>query len=60
MRLREKMKNLKWFIENKEKIEKILKEYDKKDKKDNKKGFSLAGIPDFQRGYVNDLLEKEK
>lgn len=60
MKMKEKIKNLKWIIENKDEIEKMLKNYSKKNNKTNDKSYSLAGVPDFQRGYVNDLLEKEK
>lgn len=60
MKMKEKMKNLKWIIENKEEIEKIIKNYNKKNNKTNEKSYSLAGVPDFQREYVKELLEKEK
>lgn len=61
MKIKEKMNNLKWFIENKGAIEKMLNDFNKnKNKKSNDAGYSLAGVPDFQREYVNEILQKEK
>lgn len=61
MKVKEKMNNLKWFIENKDAIEKMLNEFNKgKIKKNKEESYSLAGVPDFQREYVNEILQKEK
>lgn len=48
-----------WLIKHKDEIEKMLEKPKKakepKDDKNNKK-YSIAGVPDFQKEYVNDLL----
>ena len=52
------IKKLIWLIKNQEQIEKLLKEgIPKKDNKGN--DFSIAGVPEFQKEYVNDLLKSE-
>ena len=49
-----KLKNLIWLVEHKEEIEAFLK------KTENGhvygKNYSTAGVPDFQKDFVNDLL----
>lgn len=60
MKIKEKIKNLEWFIENRDSIEKMLKDYNKNKNKKDDECYSLAGVPDFQRQYVKELLEKEK
>lgn len=58
MRIVQNIKKIKWFLQNQEEIEKFLAEKDKKsDKNDD---FSFAGVPDFQKEYVIELLKKEK
>ena len=47
------IKKLIWLIKHQEEIAKALK---KREKKSNDKGYSIAGVPDFQKEYVNDLL----
>lgn len=51
------IKILKWLITNKEKLEKII---EKDDKKTQDKDYSLAGVPDFQLKYINDILNADK
>ena len=55
--MRKYIKILKWLIENKEKLEKLI---ENKEKKATDKTVSLAGVPDFQLGYINDILEADK
>ena len=51
------VKILKWLIENKEKLEKVI---EKNEKKTQEKDYSLAGVPDFQLKYINDILNADK
>lgn len=46
------IKKLIWLIKNQEKIEMLLTNKTKKSEKD----YSIAGVPDFQRDYIDDLL----
>lgn len=46
------IKKLIWLIKHQEEIEKIIKQPKKKEEKN----YSIAGVPDFQKEYVNDLL----
>lgn len=46
------IKKLIWLIKNQEKIEMLLTNKTKKLEKD----YSIAGVPDFQRDYIDDLL----
>lgn len=46
------IKKLIWLIKNQEKIELLLTDKAKKSEKD----YSIAGVPDFQRSYIDDLL----
>ena len=55
--MRKYIKILKWLIENKEKLEKLIENKENKVKNDN---ISLAGVPDFQLSYINDILEADK
>lgn len=55
--MRKYIKILKWLIENKEKLEKLI---ENKEKKATEKDYSLAGVPDFQLKYINDILEADK
>ena len=47
------IKKLIWLIKNQEKIQKLLEKPVKNEKDEN---FSIAGVPDFQKDYVSDLL----
>lgn len=47
-------KKLRWLIENQEKIASLI------EKKNKNEQFSIAGVPDFQLDYINDILEAEK
>lgn len=47
------IKKLIWLVKNQDKIEKLLKTPTKKSSNDD---LSVAGVPDFQREYVDDLL----
>ena len=58
MRIGQNIKKIKWFLQNQEKIEAFLVEKDKKSSKND--DFSFAGVPDFQKEYVIELLKKEK
>ena len=55
------IKDLIWLIKHKKEIENIIENYgntenvEKSDKNEDKK-YSIAGVPDFQKQYVNDLL----
>ena len=51
------IKLLKWLLKNKEKLEKLI---DNKENKGQNKDISLAGVPDFQLQYINDILEEKK
>lgn len=46
------IKKLIWLVKNQEKIKEAIEKPEKK--KD--KNYSIAGVPDFQKDYVNDLL----
>lgn len=50
------IKNLMWLIKHKEEIEKMLEKPKKVEKPKEEKNYSIAGVPDFQKEYVNDLL----
>lgn len=56
MKIVKRFKDLKWLLDNKEEIEKKLKTT----KKSDEKRYSLEGVPEFQRQYVDDLLSKSK
>jgi hypothetical protein len=58
MRIGQNIKKIKWLLQNQEKIEAFLVEKDKKSSKND--DFSFAGVPDFQKEYVIELLKKEK
>ena len=47
------IKKLIWLIKNQEKLEKLLS---KPEKNTEEKNFSTDGVPDFQKDYVEDLL----
>ena len=51
-------KKLKWLIKNQEKIEELLNKPEPKKKEE--KNYSLAGVPEYQLDYINDILEVEK
>lgn len=55
--MRKYIKILKWLMENKEKLEKLI---ENKEKKATEKDYSLAGVPEFQLEYINDMLEADK
>ena len=46
------IKLLKWLLKNKEKLEKLI---ETKEKKVQNTDVSLAGVPDFQLQYINDI-----
>lgn len=53
------IKKLMWFVKHQEEIEKMLETFntpteEAKPKEDTK--YSIAGVPDFQKEYVKDLL----
>lgn len=53
------IKKLMWFVKHQEEIEKMLERFnvpteEAKPKEDAK--YSIAGVPDFQKEYVKDLL----
>lgn len=48
-------KKLIWLIKNQEKIQKFVERDNK-----SKNNYSLAGVPDYQLEYINDILEAEK
>ena len=53
------MKKLMWLIKHQEEIKKMLETFNEpteeaKPKEDKK--YSVAGVPNFQKDYVNDLL----
>lgn len=49
------IKKLIWLIKNQEKIESLLKKGTPKDNED----FSTAGVPDFQKEHVENLLKED-
>lgn len=49
------IKKLIWLIKNQEKLEKAIKKLENEKKKPTE-SYSIAGVPDFQKDYVNDLL----
>lgn len=55
------IKNLMWLIKHKDEIERMLEIFnapieEDKPKKEEDQGYSIAGVPDFQKEYVKDLL----
>lgn len=52
-------RKLKWLIKNQEKIEKLLEISKEKPKKEDK-SYSLQGVPEYQLGYVQELLAEKK
>lgn len=55
------IKKLMWFVKHQEEIEKMLETFnapteEAKPKKEEDQGYSIAGVPDFQKEYVKDLL----
>ena len=52
MKLKEKIKNIKWLIENKKEIEKLIK----RNKHPN--DVAIGGIPSFQQEYVKEVLKE--
>lgn len=58
MRIGQVLKKIKWFLENQEKIEAFLVEKDKKSGKND--DFSFAGVPDFQKEHVLELLKRDE
>jgi len=53
------IKKLIWLIKNQEKIEKLLSKETPKNSKETE-DFSTAGVPDFQKEYVENLLKEKK
>lgn len=51
MKLKEKIKKIRWLIEHQKELEKLLET-----PKENSE-FSIGGVPDFQKEYVQDLLK---
>jgi len=51
-------KKLKWLIKNQEKIQELLENKEEPKKKEN--NYSLAGVPEYQLNYINDILEADK
>ena len=49
------IKRLIWLIKNQKKIEELLNKPEPEPVKDTE-NFSTDGVPDFQKGYVEDLL----
>lgn len=49
------IKKLIWLIKNQEKIAKLVNSPEKKENKGND-DFSTDGVPDFQKEYVEELL----
>ena len=54
------IKKLKWLIKNQEEIQKMLEEKDKPKVTREDKNYSLAGVPEYQLNYINDILEADK
>lgn len=52
------IKKLRWLIKNQEKIQELLE--NKEEPKKNDKNYSLAGVPEYQLNYINDILEADK
>lgn len=53
MKMREKIKKIKWLLEHQKEIEDLLKNVDKAKTSD----FSVGGVPEFQKEYVQELLK---
>lgn len=50
------LKKIKWFLDNQAKIEALLTE--KSTPAPQEKNYSLGGVPDFQKDYVNEILKQ--
>jgi hypothetical protein len=53
MKIKEKIKNIKWLIENKKEIEGLIS------KKKTQDDFALGGVPEFQKDYIAKLLKED-
>ena len=51
------LKKIIWLIKNQDKIEKLLSKPVEKPKKS--KGYSTAGVPEYQIEYVNQILNDD-
>lgn len=57
------IKDLKWLSANKDRLKEMLAVIDdmKKEKpKKEERNYSLAGVPEYQLDYINDILEADK
>ena len=56
------IKDLKWLSANKDRLKEILAVVDdmKKEKPKDDKNYSLAGVPEYQLNYINDILEADR
>lgn len=52
------IKKLRWLIKNQEKIQELLENKEEPKKKED--NYSLAGVPEYQLNYINDILEADK
>ena len=50
------IKKLMWLIKHQEEIEESLKKPKKVEKPKEENNYSIAGVPDFQKQYVEDIL----
>lgn len=48
-------RNLKWLIDNVDSIKKLVEKPDK-----SKKKYSLSGVPEYQKDYIQKMYDKEK
>lgn len=53
------IKKIIWLIKNQEKIAELLSNIHKKEGKENE-DFSTDGVPDFQKEYVEELLNNKR
>ena len=58
--MRKFLKKLKWLIKNQEEIKKLIESQKESPKTENTKNYSLAGVPEYQLNYINDILEADK
>lgn len=55
--MRELIRKLKWLLKNQEQLELLLS---KKVEPLEDKGYSISGVPDFQREYVDKILRDKE
>ena len=55
------IKKLRWLIKHQKEIEALLNAKEQiDDKKEKEQRYSLAGVPEYQLQYIDDILKDDK